>query len=77
MTYEDVLDLTGLDPHPSDLQLVVDSTEMLKHAVVLPAGQVAGPVQPGLAYPGQLTRDEAISRQLISPAIAAREAGAT
>ncbi len=44
---EDGFDLAELDPEATDLHLVVHPRDEFEHAVGVPAGDVAGPVEPG------------------------------
>src|SRR5215470_8502051 len=64
-------DLTGLDPKPSDLDLVVAASETIDTTVGQPSSLVTGPVHPPAA--AQWILDESRRGQIGSVSIASRE----
>jgi hypothetical protein len=78
MRGEHRLDLARLDAEAADLDLLVDAGEELQLAVAAPAQEVSGAVEAraGVGRPGEGIRDVALGRQVRTPEIAAREAGA-
>ena len=46
MLHQRGLDLPGLDPETADLDLIVEPTNKVQHAVRPPASKIAGPVHP-------------------------------
>ncbi len=73
MRREHGLDLAGLDPEATDLELLVGAAEEFEGAVRPPAGEVSGEVEP-LAPRAERIGDEALGGQIRPGEIAARQA---
>src|SRR5437899_2006944 len=58
------LDLAQLDAESPDLHLIVEAAQVLKHAVIAPAGAVTGAVERSPGNSAEWIRDESVGGQL-------------
>ncbi|BCM14492.1 hypothetical protein MAFF241648_36820 (plasmid) [Ralstonia solanacearum] len=76
MLFQHGLHFTRLDAEAADLDLLVDAAEEFEGAVVAPAAQIAGAIEPR-AGRAERIGDEALGGQAGAVEVAARDAGAT
>ncbi|EYF04582.1 Hypothetical protein CAP_4402 [Chondromyces apiculatus DSM 436] len=70
------LDLAELDAEAADLHLVIDPAQVFQLPVLVPAGEVAGPVEPCALPAVQRALDEALRGERAPAQVAPRDPGA-